>query len=461
MTRATPAISATVDVPVDRDDTELERATLRRVSLRLLPLLFALYVFNYIDRLNTAMAALQMNRDLGLTASAYGFGVSIFFLGYCLFEIPSNILMARVGARRWMARIVISWGLIASATAFVRTPAQFYGMRVLLGIAEAGFFPGIVYYLSQWFPTAQRARALSRFIVATPLAAMLGNPLAGWLMRLDGSLGLQGWRWVFLVQGIPSVLLGVMTLVLLTDSPENARWLSDEQRAWLAGRLRRDEEDSPAPHGVSALRALTYPMVWLVSAPYFLWDMTFYGYMFWAPIFVRDTLRVDPVVTGLVTGFFACLGAAAVLAVGAMSDRTGDRFRYMLAGLALVVVGYVSAALMPNATWRVAGFALVLIGVMSFTVTFWCLPSMLLRGSAAAAGIALVNSMGNVGGLVSGYMIGRVNDATGSTSDAWLILAAAALGAGAFVLVLRRQSIFASSTRSVSLGLTPSPSVRA
>ena len=460
MTSSTPAISASVDVPVVRDDTELERATLRRVSFRLLPLLFALYVFNYIDRTNVAMAKLQMAHDLGLSASAYGFGVSIFFLGYCLFEVPSNILMARVGARRWMARIVISWGLIASAMTFVRTPAQFYGLRVLLGIAEAGFFPGIVYYLSQWFPTAQRARALSRFVIAIPLSAMLGNPLAGWLMRFNGTLGLEGWRWVFLVEGIPSVLLGVITLVLLTDSPEHARWLSDEQRAWLAERLRRDGEDSAAPHGVSALRALAYPMVWLVSAPYFLWDMTFYGYMFWAPDFVRDTLRVSPVVTGLVTGFFACLGAVAVLAVGAASDRTGDRFRYMLAGLALVVVGYLAAALMPNATWRVVGFALVLIGVMSFCVTFWCLPSMLLRGSAAAAGIALVNSLGNVGGLVSGYMIGRVKDATGSTSGAWLILAAAALSAGAFVLVLRRQTVFASSTRGVALGLTPNPSVR-
>src|SRR5262245_48391580 len=224
---STPAISASGDVPVARDDTELARATLRRVSLRLLPLLFALYVFNYVDRTNVAMAKLQMARDLGLSDSAYGFGVSIFFLGYCLFEVPSNILMARVGARRWMARIVISWGLIASAMTFVRTPAQFYGLRVLLGVAEAGFFPGIVYYLSQWFPTAQRARALSRFIIATPLSAMLGNPLAGWLMRLDGSLGLEGWRWVFLVEGIPSVVLGVITLVLLTDSPEKARWLSD------------------------------------------------------------------------------------------------------------------------------------------------------------------------------------------------------------------------------------------
>jgi len=401
------------------------------------------------------MAKLQMAHDLGLSASAYGFGVNIFFLGYCLFEVPSKILMARVGARRWMARIVISWGLIASAMTFVRTPAQFYGLRVLLGIAEAGFFPGIVYYLSQWFPTAQRARALSRFVIATPLSAMLGNPLAGWLMRFNGTLGLEGWRWVFLVEGIPSVLLGVITLVLLTDSPEHARWLSNEQRAWLAERLRRDGEDSAAPHGVSALRALAYPMVWLVSAPYFLWDMTFYGYMFWAPDFVRDTLRVSPVVTGLVTGFFACLGAVAVLAVGAISDRTGGRFQYMLAGFMLIMVGCLSVGLMPNAIGRVAGLGLVLVGDMTVLVPFWCLPTVLLRGRAAAAAIALVNSVGNLAGLVAPALLGWVKDATGSTRSGFLMLAVVPLGAMAVSLVLRRQTVFASNTRAAVQGLTP------
>ena len=266
MTASTPSVSVSVHVPVARDDSELERATMRQVSFRLFPLLFALFVSNYVDRLNVGMAGLQMNRDLGLSATAYGFGAGIFFAGYAVFEVPSNLILARVGARRWIARIVISWGLIASAMAFVKTPAQFYGLRLLLGIAEAGFFPGIVYYLSQWFPVAQRARALSRFIMAVPLSAMIGNPLAGWLMGFDGSLGLRGWRWVFLIEGIPSVLLGVITLAFLTDSPGRARWLSDEQRAWLGERLRRDEEGSPAPHGVPALRALAHPIVQAVSA---------------------------------------------------------------------------------------------------------------------------------------------------------------------------------------------------
>ena len=455
MIPSTPAISASVEVPVARDDTEVARATMRQVSLRLFPLLFALFVSNYVDRTNLAMAKLQMNHDLGLSNTAYGFGASLFFVGYCLLEVPSNIILARVGARRWIARIVISWGLVASAMAFVRTPTQFYGLRVLLGVAEAGFFPGIVFYLSQWFPTTQRARALSRFIIAVPLAGLIGNPLSGWLMSFDGSLGLHGWQWVFLVEGIPSVLLGVITLVLLTDSPERARWLSDEQRVWLGERLRRDGEDSAAPHGVSALRGLAHPTVLMLSAPYFLYCTTFWSYTFWAPDFVRDTLRVSPVVTGLVTGLLACLAAAAMLAVGAISDRAGDRFRYMLAGLTLVMLGCLAVALMPNAIGRVAGLGLILVGDMTFVVPFWCLPSMLLRGSAAAAAIALVNSVGNTAGLVAPAVLGRVKDATGSTRSAFLMLAAVALGAAAVSLVLRRQTVFASSTRAAVPSLTP------
>jgi ACS family tartrate transporter-like MFS transporter len=232
---------------------------MRQVSFRLFPLLFALYFFNFVDRTNVGMAALQMNRDLGLSDTAYGFGVGIFFLGYSLFEVPSNLILARVGARRWLARIVISWGLIACAMAFMRTPEQFYGLRILLGIAEAGLFPGIVYYLTHWFPAAQRARALSRFVMAIPLSLAVGNPLSGWLLGFDGSLGLSGWRWVFLVEGIPSVLLGFIVLAFLTDYPDQAGWLPGKHRAWLVEELRRDGDASAAPHGLPPLRALAHP----------------------------------------------------------------------------------------------------------------------------------------------------------------------------------------------------------
>jgi MFS family permease len=418
---------------------------MRRVSIRLFPLLFALFVFNYLDRANVAMAALQMKGELGLSNTAYGFGAGIFFLGYALFEVPSNLILARVGARRWIARIVISWGLIASAMAFMRTPEQFYGLRVLLGVAEAGFFPGIIYYLSQWFPAAQRARALSRFIMAVPLSLVVGNPLGGWLLGFDGSLGLSGWRWVFLAEGIPSVVLGLIVLAFLTDYPEQARWLSGEHRAWLAERLRRDGDESGAPHGLPPLRALAHPMVWLLSLLYLLYLLPFYGYLYWSTIFVRDTLNASPLGTGLITGLIAGVAAIAMLAAGASSDRTRDRCVHMSAGMTLVMLGYLGAALMPTAIGRVVGLGLVLIGNGTFVVPFWCLPSMLLRGSAAAAGIALVNSIGNIGGAVSPYLIGRFKDVTGSPSGAFLVLAVLAFGAASISMMLRRQTAFASS----------------
>lgn len=440
-----PSYTAFTGGPNARDDSEVARVTMRRVSLRLLPFLFVLFVFNYIDRANVAMAKLQMSGDLGLSATAYGVGFGIFFVGYCLLEVPSNLILARVGARRWIARIVISWGLIASAMTLMRTPAQFYALRLLLGVAEAGFFPGIVYYLSHWFPAVQRARAFSRFMIAVPLSGAIGNPLSAWLLGFNGSLGLRGWQWVFLVEGIPSVLLGVAALVVLTDSPEHAQWLSEEQRGWLAERLRRDGDHSAATHRVPPLRALAHPMVWLVSVAYLMHATAFYGYLSWAPSFVRDTLQVSALVTGIITGLIACLAAVALLSSGASSDRTGDRCLHMFAGMVMETLGYLAAALMPNAIGRVAGLGLVLVGNMTFLAPFWCLPTALLRGSAAAAAIALVNSIGNVGGAVAPYTIGRYVDVTGSTSGGFLVLAVVTVAGAVLSLVLRRQTVFASS----------------
>ena len=430
-------------VVVDHDDSDLAQTTIRRVSLRLLPFLFLLFVCNYVDRANVAIAALQMNRDLRFSASAYGFGTGIFFLGYALFEVPSNLILARVGARRWIARIMISWGIIASAMMFIRTPAQFYLVRILLGIAEAGFFPGIVYYLSEWFPSVQRGRALARFMIAVPLAGAIGNPISAWLLGLDGWHGLAGWQWVFLLEGLPSVLIGFSVLAILTDRPADARWLSETQRAWLTARLRRDGDESPAPHGVPPLRALVHPIVLISSLLYFLAMTSHYGYLFWAPTIVRDELHASSTAVGLITGGIACCAAGVMLAVGSSSDRTGERFFHPAVCLALAAIGYVGAALLADPTARVASLALVPAGVYGFLAPFWCLPSAILRGSAAAAGIAFVNSFGNLGGLVGPYALGALKDATGSTTGALLGLATMALAAGVLCLVLRRQAAIA------------------
>lgn len=424
-----------IEIAVSRDDAELARATMQRVNLRILPFLLVLFVFNYVDRTNVAMAALQMKHDLRLTDTAYSFGFGIFFLGYVLFEVPSNIVLARVGARRWIARIVISWGIIASAMMLARTPNQFYALRLLLGIAEAGFYPGLLYYLSLWIPAAQRARALARFLIGIPVAAIIGNPLSGWLLTLDGSWGLHGWQWIFLVEGIPSVLLGFATLRVLTDRVEEAHWLSAEQRAWLSARLQRDDEPGTL-HGVGALNALKQPAVWGLSALYLLFLMPYYAYISWSPLLIASTLQVSVVTTGLITGVLGFLTIGAMLVVSASSDRTGERHRHMAAMQCLVALGCLSAGMAPWPLARVAGLGLMIAGGLSFGAIFWCLPSRLLQGSAAATAIAFINSTGNAAGFAAPYMLGRIKDATGGTTVTFLVLATVACGAAVLSIVL-------------------------
>jgi ACS family tartrate transporter-like MFS transporter len=425
-------------VAVARDDTELARATTSRVSVRLLPLLFILYICNYVDRTNIAIASLRMNADLHLSATAYSFGAGIFFLGYVLFEVPSNLILARVGARRWIARIMITWGLIASAMMLMRTPLHFYLLRFLLGVAEAGFFPGIIYYLSQWFPAPQRARAISRFMIAIPLAAAVGSPFSGLLLRLDGRLGLAGWRWLFLVEGIPSVLLGFVVLALLTDRIEEARWLSSEQRAWLVARLRRDADESAAPHSVSLVHALSLPLVWLTAVSYLLVNTAIYGYTFWAPILIRDDLHTSDLTTALIVAAIACVVAMVMLAFAASSDRTGERCLHAAAGASLCVLGYVAAAVLSTPMGRVMGLAIASMGLTTL-IPLLCLPSMLLRGTAAAAAIALVNSIGNIAGFAGPYIVGFSKDRLGGTTGAFLVFAGLALMAAPLFFIMRRH----------------------
>jgi ACS family tartrate transporter-like MFS transporter len=404
-------------------------------------LLIGLHLCAWIDRSNIAIAALQMNRDLHFSASVYGFGAGIFFLGYALFEIPSNLVLARVGARLWIARIAITWGLIASSMMFVRTPLHFYTLRVLLGVAEAGCLPGIIFYLSLWFPAQERGAATARFMMAAPLAAIVGNALGGWILAMDGLLGLRGWQWLFLLEGIPSVVLGVATLFVLTDRPEDAHWLSSEHRAWLAERLVRDQVESAAATGaLSPLRALRHPLVWLISITGFLTSVPLWAYQFWAPTFVREALHTTPAMTGLVVASIASVAVVAMLANGALSDRTQERCLHAAAGALLAAAGCTGAALVPNALGRVAALALVEVGIRSYVPAFLCLVPMLLRGTASAAGIALVNTVFSVGGFVGPSVVGWFKDATGSTRGAFLVLAGLPVVAAALcVFVLRHQ----------------------
>jgi ACS family tartrate transporter-like MFS transporter len=448
-------LAAPAEAIADQDDSDLARATFRRVSARLIPFLFVLFLFNWFDRTNISIAALQMNRDLHFSAAAYGFGAGVFFIGYALFDIPSNLILARVGARRWMARIVITWGLIASAMMLVRTPGQFYAVRFLLGVAEAGFFPGIMYYMSEWFPANQRGRAMAAFMVAIPISDALGGPFGGWLLGFDGVLGLRGWQWLFLVEGIPSILLGAAVFWYLTDRPEDARWLSDAQRRWLVARLRQDQEARAATSDVNPLRALASPLLWLLALVYFLNVTTGYSWHFWGPTVLRDALHTSNAMTGWAWGAIGALAAVVGLLAGASSDRHQERFLHAAAGAAVMAVGFVGAALLPKPWGPAAGFVVVGIGMRVVLPAFWCIPTLVLRGSAAAAGIALVNSMGNLGGFVGPYAVGLSKDATGSTDGVFLVFAVLASATGGLLLVLRRQKAFA--PRSDAAVPTPAP----
>jgi ACS family tartrate transporter-like MFS transporter len=429
---------ATLAEPVERESS-LEAATMSRVSRRLIPLLFCLYIVCFIDRTNVSVAALQMNRDLAFSAAVYGLGAGIFFLGYALFEVPSNLILARVGARRWIGRIAITWGLLAVGMMFVRTAGSFYTMRFLLGVAEAGYFPGIVYYLSHWYPERRRARAISRFAIGVPLAGGIGGPLGATLLGLDGSQGLAGWQWLFLIEGIPAVLLGLVALRYLTDQPDDARWLTDAERAWLAGRLAAEREASAALGHATFRQALQSPTLWWLTAPYVLFAVANLALILWLPLLLKAQLAITDREIGWILGLIGVAGAGAMLLIGASSDRRGDRIGHAAGALAVAAVGCVVAALAPQPLVAVAGIAVAVVSSTAFLPVFWCIPSTILRGTAAAGGIALVNAIGNAGGFLGPNLLGQVKDATGSFSSGFLVLAGLTLLGAALMLRLRRR----------------------
>ncbi len=399
---------------------------LRKVSLRLIPFLLLCYVVAFLDRVNVGFAGLQMNQDVGLTATQFGFGSAIFFLGYCLFEVPSNVILARVGARRWIARIMITWGLLAAAMALTRGPISFSVLRFLLGVAEAGFFPGVVYFLTFWYPNAAQARAIAAFMIGIPLSGVIGGPLSGALLGLDGALGLSGWQWLYLVEGLPAVILGLILLSYLTDQPKDARWLSPEERVALADTIAADaSEHSRARHRIRD--ALLSPRVWRLGAIPLLANTGFYGYLIWSPQLIKGVLGSSNWIVGLVSGAIAALMAISMLANGAHSDRRGERRLHIALPLFLTVVGYVGCALLPTPALSVCALALVPIGMGAFFGPFYSLPCRFLSGEAAAVSVALVTALANVGGIIGPYLIGFLKDATGGYVVPLLVLAACVL----------------------------------
>jgi len=411
-----------------------------RVRRRLIPFLFLLYVVAYLDRVNVGFAALDMNRDLGFSAAVYGLGSGIFFVSYTLLEVPSNLMLARVGAAVWIARIMLTWGLVSAATAFVQDATTFYVLRFLLGAAEAGFFPGIIYYLTQWFPARERARAVALFMTGTAIAGVIGGPLSSALLLLDGALGLRGWQWLFLVEAIPAVALAPVVWRRLDAGPAEAAWLPDDERRWLVTALAAERAAAPAGHG-DLRAALASGRLWALAAVYFSVVLAIYGVSFWLPQMLQAMAGTSSALVALVSAVPYLAAALAMVVVGARSDRTGER-RWHVAGSALAgALGFVVAALVPGSfTLSLAALSLAAMGVWGTLGPFWALPTAFLTGRAAAGGVALVNSVANVGGFVGPTVTGYMRDLTGSfVAGLWLLAGALAVGA-AIVLALQPPS---------------------
>jgi ACS family tartrate transporter-like MFS transporter len=429
-------------------DEFLGRAALGKVALRLLPFLFVLYVVNILDRVNVSFARLQMLTDLGLEGpwgeEVYALGAGMFYVGYLFFEVPSNLILHRVGARAWISRIMVSWGLISAAMLFVRGPWSFYALRFLLGVAEAGFFPGIILYLSYWFPARERARAVALFMTASPIAGTLGNPLSGALLEyMNDTAGLAGWQWLFLVEGIPAVLLGFCVWFLLTDRPEQARWLLREEREWLVARLSREAKRRDAHHRLTRLTAMANPRVWLLIAVYFTAAVASNGFGFYAPTIIQGEFPGrGPFAIGLLAALPNLVAAAGMVVVGIHSDRTGERRWHLALSACLGAVGWgVSASALQHVPSLVLlGLVLAQLGVMCMLPTFWALPTSFLGGTAAAGGIALINSLANVGGAVGPNVLGQVKAYTGSFTAGMIAMGVTLLAGAALALCVRHEA---------------------
>lgn len=422
------------------EDSALERSAYRKASLRILPLLALGYGAAYIDRVNISFASLQMNRDLNFSATVYGLGAGLFFLSYAACEVPSNLLLYRFGARRWLARIMVTWGIVATAMVFVRTPTQFYVGRFALGIAEAGFFPGVIFYVSQWFPIECRARSISRFYVAWPLSAVLMGVLAGALMGLDGRLGLTGWQWLFAVEGFPAVILGVVFFFALPDGPATARWLTEPERNAVLLRTQggtlQNAPRQPEPIGP----ALRDPRVWLLGIFNFCMLGSSYAYAFSAPTIVRSLSGLSITGTGFVIAAMYLLAAAAMFGNGILADRSRDTFWYVIPGSLMMSAGFLAVALSSNPGIALAGLLVLIVGHMSMQGPFWSISTRFLKGRAAAAGIALMNMIGILGGFVGPYWMGVAKDLTGNYRRGLLTMAVPMLVGAGIMFYLRRQS---------------------
>src|SRR5262245_40408233 len=427
---------------------DVASVALRKVTLRLIPFLFLLYIVAWLDRVNVGFAGLQMNADLGFSSAAFGFGSGVFFLGYCLFEVPSNLILHRVGARRWIARIMMTWGAISMAMMFVRSTPAFYVLRFLLGAAEAGFFPGMVYYLSHWYPESQRARAIAGFMTAVPVSGVVGGPVSGALLSLNGLFGLAGWQWLFLVEGLPAILLGIIVLVYLTDRPETADWLSSAEKDWLVSRLSAERTSRNGAPFIGIFDALTNPTIWHLGIIFLFASIGFYGYSFWAPLVIKSLTGISDLGVGVILGAISAVTIGSMILNGAHSDHTDERPLHVAVPLLISGAGFFGCAVLRQSSPAVFFLALVPIGHCAAYGPFWSMPSRFLTGAPAAAGIALVVTIANVGGFVGPTIIGAMKDRFGTHDPAFMLLGGCAVVAALLAVALGRVPVLRSAQAS-------------
>ncbi len=417
-------------------ETDLGARTLRKVTARLVPFMALLYFANYLDRVNVGFAALTMNQDLAFSATVYSTGAGVLFLGYVLFQVPSNLALQRVGTRVWITWIMAIWGLVSAAMAFVSGPVSFYVLRFVLGVAEAGFFPAMILYLTTWFPVRRRAKITAVFMLAIPMSSVLGAPVSTALLGVSG-LGLQGWQWLFVLQGLPASALGLLVLKVLTDTPEKAAWLTDEERGWLVGTLKAEhaQRDAALPTRLSAI--LLNPRFYLFGLMYFGMTICLYGLSLWLPQIVKSLGGLTNMQVGLLTAIPYLIATGAMYLWGEHSDRTGERKWHvaapiMLGGIFLGASGYLIHA--PVAAFL--ALALAAIAVYAALPQFWTLPTAVMGSATAAAGIALVNALGNIGGYVGPVIVGVLKDMTGSYAPGLAAMGGFALLSGVLAVVM-------------------------
>jgi ACS family tartrate transporter-like MFS transporter len=386
----------------------------RKAAWRLLPVIGVGYGLAYMDRINVSFASLQMNKELHFSAAVYGFGAGLFFIGYALCEVPSNLLLLRFGARRWLARIMFTWGLLAAAMMFVRTPLEFNVLRFLLGMAEAGFYPGVVYYLTLWFPARMRARAVSRFYVSLPLSSVVMGTLAGWLLGLSGKLGLSGWQWLFLVEGLPTAVFSLVILKMLPDNPAKAAWLTADEKAWLESQLKADGAKAHLDHTAGVAQALLSPKVWMIGAYFFFALTTSYAYSFSAPAILVGVTGWSTTNVGFLVACFGLAGAAGMMLNSAHSDRSGERALHCIVPCVVMAAGYLTASYAKVPWLVVAALAASFTAFMAMLGPANAIPMQFLAGRAAAAGLAAMNTITMFAGFVGPYWMGVMKDYTGS-----------------------------------------------